>query len=135
MTGEAVGAACGRPAQIQRTGGSASLLGVVKALVREYDRPAMRPARRWVVGVAAIATALIVVVLVASGGAGARPAGLSRRGPGPIAHVAFPSNGGSETAKDTIPAGGSGQIATDQLPSTVSQAELCAPDTCSWSCA
>jgi hypothetical protein len=97
----------------------------VKALAREYDRLAMRPARRRVVvGVAAIATAVIVVVLAASGGAGARPAGRSRWGPGPIAHVAFPSNGGSETANDTIPAGGSGQIATDQLPNTVSRAEI-----------
>ncbi len=95
------------------------------ALAREYDRLAMGPARRRVVvWVGAIATAVVVVVLASSGAAGARAAGLSRRGPGPVAHVAFPSGGGSETANDTIPAGGSGQIVTDQLPNTVSQAEI-----------
>jgi hypothetical protein len=71
------------------------------------------------------ATAAIVVVAVIAASAGAQPAATAApHKSGPIAHVAFPTNGGTEVAHDTIPADGTGGMATDQLPPKVSQAQI-----------
>ena len=83
----------------------------------------MGRARRWIVLALAAAVAVAVAaVLVTS--AGARPASRAAGRSGPIAHVAFPPSGGSESVNDTIPAGGSGQISTDTLPAGLTQGQV-----------
>jgi hypothetical protein len=73
--------------------------------------------RRVALGVAATAAIVVAAVLAATAPAKLPPTG-------PIAHIAFPSNGGTEVSHDTIPAGGTGGIATDQLPPAVTQAQI-----------
>ena len=73
----------------------------------------------------AVAAAVIVVAVLLAAGASARPAAQTKLGrAGPVMRVEFPPNGGTEVANDTVPAGGTGGIATDQLPPAVSQAQI-----------
>jgi hypothetical protein len=83
----------------------------------------MGPARRRVVRVA-VAVAAVVGVAVLAASAGAGPFGRADRHSGPVARVAFSSNGGVESTNDTVPGNGSGEIATDTLPSAATQASI-----------
>jgi hypothetical protein len=87
----------------------------------------MGSARRRVVLVSgALASIVLIAILTtsASAGAGRAPTARAISFVGPIAHVAFPPNGGTETTNSTVPGGGFGEIATDTIPARSTQATV-----------